>query len=208
MLNNLINVDDVLVNKEILETKFTCDLDKCKGACCTMESDFGAPLLKEEIDKINEVLPKVKKYLSERQIKEIETKGFHFEIDGELMVSAIDNQDCVFAFYHGDIAKCAIEKVYYDEVMQRAVSKFIPAEELVVPYYASDLMECERITHVIKMGENEKIKKQASGFYRDIELKPTSAGPTQIEKKYHSKLTTVSNYILIIINRKNTITAL
>ena len=82
------------------------------------------------------------------------------------------------------LAGSAFKKVYYDEVMQRAVSKFIPAEDLVVPYYASDLMECERITHVIKMGENEILKKQASGFYRDVELKPTAAGPTEIEKKY------------------------
>ena len=82
------------------------------------------------------------------------------------------------------LAGSAFKKVYYDEVMQRAVSKFIPAEDLVVPYYATDLMECERITHVIKMGENEILKKQASGFYRDVELKPTAAGPTEIEKKY------------------------
>ena len=78
----------------------------------------------------------------------------------------------------------AFKKVYYDEVMQRAVSKFIPAEDLVVPYYATDLMECERITHVIKMGENEILKKQEAGFYRDVELKPSSKGPTDIEKKY------------------------
>ena len=82
------------------------------------------------------------------------------------------------------LAGSAFKKVYYDEVMQRAVSKFIPAEDLVVPYYASDLMECERITHVIKMGENEILKKQAAGFYREVELKPTAAGPTEIEKKY------------------------
>ena len=82
------------------------------------------------------------------------------------------------------LAGSAFKKVYYDEVMQRAVSKFIPAEDLVVPYYATDLMECERITHVIKMGENEILKKQAAGFYRDVELKPTSSGPTEIEKKY------------------------
>jgi len=82
------------------------------------------------------------------------------------------------------LAGSAFKKVYYDEVMQRAVSKFIPAEDLVVPYYATDLMECERITHVIKMGENEILKKQASGFYRDVELKPTANGPTEIEKKY------------------------
>jgi hypothetical protein len=82
------------------------------------------------------------------------------------------------------LAGSAFKKVYYDEVMQRAVSKFIPAEDLVVPYYTTDLMECERITHVIKMGENEILKKQAAGFYRDVELKPTAAGPTDIEKKY------------------------
>jgi len=82
------------------------------------------------------------------------------------------------------LAGSAFKKVYYDEVMQRAVSKFIPAEDLVVPYYATDLMDCERITHVIKMGENEILKKQQAGFYRDVELKPTSSGPTEIEKKY------------------------
>ena len=48
--------------------------------------------------------------------------------------------------------------------MQRAVSKFIPAEDLVVPYYATDLTDCERITHVIKMGENEILKKQLQDF--------------------------------------------
>ena len=82
------------------------------------------------------------------------------------------------------LAGSAFKKVYYDEIMQRAVSKFIPAEDLVVPYYATDLMDCERITHVIKMGENEILKKQAGGFYREVDLKPTSNGPTDIEKKY------------------------
>src|SRR6056300_141114 len=82
------------------------------------------------------------------------------------------------------LAGSAFKKVYFDEVAQRAVSKFIPAEDLVVPYYATDLMDCERITHVLKMGENEILKKQQAGFYREVELKPTSKGPSEIEKKY------------------------
>ena len=82
------------------------------------------------------------------------------------------------------LAGSAFKKIYYDEVMQRAVSKFVPAEDLVVPYYTTDLMDCERITHVVKMGENEILKKQESGFYRNVELKPTSRGPNEIEKKY------------------------
>ena len=82
------------------------------------------------------------------------------------------------------LAGSTFKKVYYDEVAQRAVSKFVPAEDLVVPYYAADLIDCERITHVLKMGENEVLKKQKAGFYRDVELKPTQPDKTQIQKKY------------------------
>ena len=64
------------------------------------------------------------------------------------------------------------KKVYYDAQLGRAVSKFIPAEDLVVPYSATDIETCERITHRVQMTENEVRKKQVSGFYRDIELQP------------------------------------
>jgi len=115
MLNNLLNIENVLVSKEILQKKFTCNLDKCKGVCCTMESDLGAPLLEEEIGQINEVLQKVKKYLSQEQIEEIDKNGFYFVLEEELMLKAINRKECIFAYYQGDIAKCAIEKVYYQE---------------------------------------------------------------------------------------------
>ncbi len=120
IMKDLIKIDDVLVNKEIIERNFTCDLNKCKGACCTMESDYGAPLLEEEIAEITAVLPAVKKILSQEQIDEIDKNGFHFKIDGELMVKAIDNKECIFAYYDGDVAKCAIERAYYN-----GESKFI-----------------------------------------------------------------------------------
>ena len=66
----------------------------------------------------------------------------------------------------------SFKKIYYDQNMQRAVSKFIPSEELVVPYLATDLDSCERITHVIKMMDNDLRKHQISGFYKDVELEP------------------------------------
>ena len=79
----------------------------------------------------------------------------------------------------------AFKKIYFDEVLQRAVSKFIPSEDLVVPYYATDLKDCERITHVLKMSENEVIKNQKAGFYREIELRmATEPNPSDIKKKY------------------------
>ena len=78
----------------------------------------------------------------------------------------------------------AFKKIYFDDIMQRPVSKFVHAEDLVVPYYATDLKDCERITHVIKMSENELLKKQRSGFYRDVEIAPSQMDDDQIESKY------------------------
>ena len=75
------------------------------------------------------------------------------------------------------------KKVYYDTLLGRPVSKFIPAEDLVVPYFATDLKDCERITHVIKMTKNEVIKKQAAGFYRDIELPKPNVEQSSLEQK-------------------------
>ena len=75
------------------------------------------------------------------------------------------------------------KKVYYDQILGRPVSKFIPAEDLVVPYFASDLKDCERITHVVKMTENDVVKKQAGGFYRDIELPQQTSQPDQVQNK-------------------------
>jgi hypothetical protein len=75
------------------------------------------------------------------------------------------------------------KKIYYDALLDRPVSKFVPAEDLVVPYFASDLKDSERITHVIKMTQNEVVKKQAAGFYRDIELTESDSEPDDVQKK-------------------------
>mgnify|MGYP003115250825 FL=1 len=66
----------------------------------------------------------------------------------------------------------AFKKVYYDEVQARATSKFVPAEDVIVPYGASDLDSCDRLCQIVKMSMNDLRKKQVSGFYRDIELQP------------------------------------
>lgn len=62
------------------------------------------------------------------------------------------------------------KKVYFDPVLQRPVSKFVAAQDVVVPYEASDLRSAPRITHVLNMGENDIRKMQVSGFYRDVDL--------------------------------------
>ncbi len=68
------------------------------------------------------------------------------------------------------LAGSTFKKVYFDSVMGRCVSKFVPAEDLVVPYTATSLDDAESIIHVIKMSANDLRKQQISGFYRDVDL--------------------------------------
>ena len=75
------------------------------------------------------------------------------------------------------------KKVYYDELLGRAVSKFVPADDLIVPYSANSLDDAEAIVHVIKMSENELRKQQVAGFYRDIDLGQPPITENQLEDK-------------------------
>ena len=82
------------------------------------------------------------------------------------------------------LAGSAFKKVYYDPIMERPCSMFVPAEDFVVSYGASDLMTCERYTHVMKKTSNEILKLQDNGFYRDIELADPEPDMSDIQEKY------------------------
>ena len=79
------------------------------------------------------------------------------------------------------LAGSTFKKVYYDETKGRAVSKFVPAEHLVVPYETSDLETCPNITQVIRMSLNDLRKKQVSGFYLDIDVLPAQGESGSVE---------------------------
>ncbi len=82
------------------------------------------------------------------------------------------------------LAGSTFKKVYYDDLLGRAVSKFVPADDLVVPYTATSLDDAESVIHVVKMSENELRKQMVSGFYSDIELtKPTGTVTNELEEK-------------------------
>ena len=75
------------------------------------------------------------------------------------------------------------KKVYYDDLLGRAVSKFVPADDLIVPYSANSLEDAEAVIHVIKISENELRKQQVAGFYRDVELGTPPVTENQLEDK-------------------------
>ncbi len=81
------------------------------------------------------------------------------------------------------LAGSTFKKVYYDDLLGRAVSKFVTADDLVVPYSATSLEDAEAICHVLKISANDLRKQQVSGFYRDIDLGKPYAEETELKKK-------------------------
>jgi len=75
------------------------------------------------------------------------------------------------------------KKVYYDDLLGRAVSKFVPADDLIVPYSATSLDDTDAIIHVVKISENDLRKQQVAGFYRDIDLGKPPVTENQLEDK-------------------------
>ena len=82
------------------------------------------------------------------------------------------------------LAGSAFKKVYYDPIMERPCSMFVPAEDFVVSYGASDLMSCPRYTHIMKKTENEIKELMVNGFYRDVELSEPYQDESEIQEKY------------------------
>ena len=85
--------------------------------------------------------------------------------------------------YYLPLTGSTFKKVYYDELLERPVSKYIHPRDLVVPYYATSLAECERISQVMKMTENEILKKMEIGIYSKIDLKEPSVEQDQTQEK-------------------------
>ena len=102
------------------------------------------------------------------------------------------------------LAGNAFKKVYYDPSLERQVSMYVPAEDLVVPYGAASLEQAERVTHVMRKTENELRRLQVAGFYLDVDLGEPENSLDEVEKKIAEKLgfraTTDNRYKLLEIN--------
>jgi hypothetical protein len=109
----MIIVQDTLISPDVLEETFQCDLSVCKGICC-VEGESGAPVEKEEVPRLEGILPFVWDDLSPQAKETIKRQGVvYLDEDGEYVTSIVDGKDCVFTCYDGNgYCKCAIEKVF------------------------------------------------------------------------------------------------
>jgi len=112
----MIQIQNTLISDDIFEEQFICDLCKCKGQCC-VEGESGAPITKEEFDRMNEILPEIRKDLSPKALELIDKQGIAYtDTDGELVTSIIEGKECVFARFDEDgICKCVIDSAFREE---------------------------------------------------------------------------------------------
>jgi hypothetical protein len=88
----LLQIDNILVDENIGRQHFECDLEKCKGACCTFPGEYGAPVLDEEIDEIKNSLGAALDYLAEKSVKAIENEGFITGTPGDYTTNCIEKK--------------------------------------------------------------------------------------------------------------------
>lgn len=111
----MIPLDTLLIDEAVFSTTFACDLKRCKGACCTLEGGGGAPLADVEVSMLRAAIPAALPYLPERSRQWL---AQHDPVEGgpgSWSVACIDDRDCVFVTYDGDIAKCGIEMAWRAE---------------------------------------------------------------------------------------------
>ena len=110
----MIVIDNTIVSEDILDKKFLCDLNACKGVCC-VEGDSGAPLEEGETAILENIFDKVRPYMTGEGIKAVEEQGKYIvDQDGEDVTPLVEGKHCAYVFFQDGTAKCAIEKAYLE----------------------------------------------------------------------------------------------
>ncbi len=109
----MIIVQDKLVSDDLVEQKFVCNLNACKGACC-WEGDYGAPLEDAELPILDGIFDQIKPFLSPAGIAAIEAQGKYVRIEeeNEWATTLVDNGPCAYMTLQGGIAQCGIEQAW------------------------------------------------------------------------------------------------
>lgn len=113
----MISLDHLLIDNRVLTQTFSCDVARCKGACCTLPGGAGAPLLDHEVELVRQSIPAALPYLSDRSRHHLDSQGAVEQGPTGWSTTCIDDADCVFVTYDGDndsnVAVCSIEKAWH-----------------------------------------------------------------------------------------------
>ena len=194
---------------ELLGMKIEIRSEPWEGACGVYHPLLSEALVKFQAETVMETLPPagpVKTVVVGRETPEIMAsadrvqKDMNYQITEKMPEYRPEHERMCWGL---GLSGNAFKKVYFDPSLNRQVSLFVPAEDLIVPYGASDLQSADRVTHVMRKTENELRKLQVAGFYRDIELGDPVNSFDDVEKKIAEKMgfqaTTDDRYKLLEI---------
>lgn len=114
-MSSMIIIQNTLVSEDILDAKFRCEFSECCGACC-VEGDAGAPLEKSEIEILEREIEKIKPFMSVEGLNALSFSGvYSCDLLGNLVTSLIHGKECVFTIFENNVARCAIEKAFFEK---------------------------------------------------------------------------------------------
>jgi hypothetical protein len=179
---------------ELLGLKIETRSEPWEGACGVYHPLMSEALVKFQAETVMETLPPagpVKTVVVGRETVEKLAaadrvqKDMNYQIMEEMPEFRPEHERMCWGL---GLSGNAFKKVYYDPNLERQVSLFVPAEDLIVPYGASDLRSAERVTHVMRKTKNELRKLQIAGFYLDVDLGEPSTAFDDVEKKIAEKM--------------------
>jgi len=179
---------------ELLGMKIEDRTDPWPGACGVYHPLLSEALVKFQAETIMEILPAagpVKTEIIGKETAEKKDAAVRVQADMNYQITDVMTEfrpETERMLWGLGLSGNAFKKVYYDPNLERQVSLFIPAEDVVVPYGASNIETSERITHVMRKTENEVRKLQVAGFYMDVELGEPNNTLDEVEKKIAEKM--------------------
>ena len=113
----MLQIDNAIISLDVLDKKFCCNLQKCKGDCC-VHGDSGAPLEENELEIIENIYPLIKPYLTKEGDAAIQAIGcYTIDSDGDYVTPLVNNMECAYVYYENGIVKCSIEKAYNEGII-------------------------------------------------------------------------------------------
>jgi hypothetical protein len=179
---------------ELLGMKIEERTDPWEGACGVYHPLLSEALVKFQAETIMETFPAagpVKTMIIGKETPEKKDAAIRVQEDMNYQLTDVmteyrpEHERMIWGL---GLSGNAFKKVYFDPSLNRQVSMFIPAEDIVVPYGASSLEQSPRVTHVMRKTENEVKRLQFAGFYRDVDLGEASSSLDEVEKKIAEKM--------------------
>jgi hypothetical protein len=181
--------DSFVKGLDVLGFKYEERTEPWEGACGVYSTVLAEAAIRFQAETMSETFPaagpvKVKILGEDTKEKEEAAQRVKADMNYELTERMVEYRpEHERLLYSLGLAGSAFKKVYYDPNMGRQVAVYIPAEDVIVPYGASNVESAERVTHIMRKTKNDLRKLQASGFYKDIELGEPQPYHTDIEER-------------------------